>query len=313
MLRFIRAAWPACAPGHQPKHVSDRCVASRYVAAAIVCILCLLPAEAHLSSYGITQTRNFNGYQLSVTFPSVSRPAEAERARVEREQGWLLERATALSAQAFDHYVRGTHPYVGVRANLLPTQAATADGGYWRTSPVALLDGVEITLFVQPNIPDRVRNQVPRDFLLSQLAKGGVLSTPTERAPLPRSTDTRGPEQVLEHGLYSIAQLIYAQENRARIDAAIAREGMTSRMGIVLQGIRLTLDGAPIADALFVAALALPPSPRAKTVEALLDLSPRTDLAQVRKWVAQVEENRRGNYVELSSTPAPPPSPTPVR
>ncbi len=228
---------------------------------------------------------------------------------MEREQARLLERATALSAKPFDHYVRGTHPYVGGRANLLPTQAATADGSYFRTSPVALLDGVEITLFVHPNIPDRIRNQVPRDFLLSQLAQGGVLSTPTERAQRPRSTDTRGPEHALEHGLYSIAQLIYAQENRARIDAAIARDGMTSRMGIVLQGIRSTRDGAPIADALFVAALSRPQSPRAKTIEALLDLSPRTDLAQVRKWVAQVEEHRRGNYVDLSPAPAP----TPVR
>ena len=81
MLRFIRAAWPACAPGHQPKHVSDRCAASRHVAAAIVCILCLLPAEAHLSSYGITQTRNFNGYQLSVTFRRAAYNAALTRRR----------------------------------------------------------------------------------------------------------------------------------------------------------------------------------------------------------------------------------------
>ena len=77
MLRFIRAAWPAGVSGRQPEHFSDRCVASRHVAAAILCILCLLPAEAHLSSYGITQTRNFNGYQLSVTFPSLANKLQA--------------------------------------------------------------------------------------------------------------------------------------------------------------------------------------------------------------------------------------------
>ena len=81
MLRFIRAAWPACGSGNQPKHVSDRCVTSRHIAAAILCILCLLPAEAHLSSYGITQTRNFNGYQLSVTFHRAAYNAGLTRRR----------------------------------------------------------------------------------------------------------------------------------------------------------------------------------------------------------------------------------------
>ena len=34
------------------------------MATALSALICLLPAEAHLSSYGLSSTRNFKGYQL---------------------------------------------------------------------------------------------------------------------------------------------------------------------------------------------------------------------------------------------------------
>lgn len=273
----------------------------RWLALWVLACCCLFPMEAHVSSYGLSTQRNFKGYQLSVTFPSAPQPSARERARVQDEQQRLLERATALAEKAFAHYVRGQHPYVAVRKLVLSEQLWTPDATFWRTSPFALLDGVEIVLFVQPNVPDRVRTQVVRDFLLSQLAKGGVLSTPADRAQFPAETDRRSPEHALELGLFSLSQVIYALRNRAAIDAAIARSA-GSASGLHLQGIRATLDGLPITDALFEAALALPPSPRAQTIRKLLDLSPRTELAQVRTWAMQLDEHARDSYID----PAPP-------
>lgn len=267
------------------------------MATALSALICLLPAEAHLSSYGLSSTRNFKGYQLAVTFPSAPNPSPRERARVEAEQQQRLDRASTLAAQAFAHYVRGTHPYVAVRSVVLPDQTDSPDARFWRTSPIALADEVEVTLFVQPELPDRIRNQVSRDFLLSQLAPGGVLST-SALAQQPKPSDPRPPEHVLDLGLYSLSQVVYALHNRARIDAAIAREGSRTATGILLQGIRATLDGQPIADALFEAARTLPPSPRAQTVQKLLDLSPRTDLAQVRRWAALLDARQRENYID---------------
>lgn len=274
---------------------------ARAIAFAVFAITCLLPSEAHLSSYGLSTSRSFKGYQLSVTFPSAPKPSAGEQARAHSEQQRALDRAAALAERAFAHYVRGTHPFVAVRSVVLPEQTAAPDAKYWRTSAVTLLDGVEVVLFVQPNLPDRVRNQVPRDFLLSQLSTGGVLSTPAERTQLPRSTDPRPPEAALEQGLFSMSQLVYAVQNRDRIDAALASEGLSPASRILLQGIRATLVGQPITDALFEAALPLPPSPRAQSIQQLLDLSPRTDPAQVKKWVAHLDVYKQANYVDLPS------------
>jgi hypothetical protein len=277
-------------------------VTPRWIAALFCAVLCLLPSEAHLSSYGLSQSRDFRGYQLSVTFPSQPSPSVSERARVEREQRARLDRATALAAQAFAHYVRGQHPYVAVRAVVLPDQPAGPDTSAWRTSPLELLDGVEIILRVRPGISDRIRSQVRRDFLLSQLAAGGILSTPALLAQQPVPRDPRKPEAVLAAGLFSLSQIVHALASRARIDAAIAREGSATAIGILLQGIRCTLDGQPLPESLFTAALALPPAPRAQTVQKLLDLSPRTDDSQVRTWAAHVSEQRRGSYIDPEPT-----------
>lgn len=251
-----------------------------------------------MTSYGISTGRNFKGYHLEVSFPSAPHPSPAERERARSEQQQLLDRAASLAARAFSHYVGGSHPYVAVRSVVLRAQDASQAAEFWRTSPVELLDGVEIVLFVQPNLSDRVRNQVRRDFLLSQLAPGGVLSSPEHLAQLTKKLDPRPPARVLELGLYSMSQIVYALKNRAHIEQAVQTEGARSPSGILLQAVLATLDGKPIADALVEAAAALPPGPRAQTFERLLELSPCSDPAQVRKWAGYLEEHRRANYID---------------
>ena len=103
---------------------------------------------------------------------------------------------------------------------------------------------------------------------------------------------------MLEHGLYNVHQVVYAIHNRDRIRQSISTVGPGSQRGIVLQAIAAVLDGKPIPSALTDATLLLPPTPKADTFALLLDLSPRTDAAQVQRWVSQLGDLHRSRYVD---------------
>lgn len=260
----------------------------------------LLPSEGHLSSYGYSGGRNYKGYHLSKKFTTGPNPPAAERGQLDAQLQKSLDAAAALAAKAFAHYVKGNHPYVAVREYVLDQQEYAPDAGFWRTSGVALLDDVELTMFVKPNISDLIRNQIPRDFLLSQLSPGGVLSSEKEVSRFSPSSDPRPPEVVLEHGLYSVNQLLYALRNRSRIKKSLTTLPPASAEVLQLRAIEATLDNTALPPAVIDAALALPPGPRARTFKLFLDLSPRTDRAQVVRWAANLEEHTRAQYVDAS-------------
>lgn len=262
-----------------------------------VCVL-LFPREGYVTSHGVSAGFRYKGYSVAKSIPSDPNATKADRAAIDAEMKESLLHGNPIAARAFSHYVQGKHPYVAVLSYLLPDVKDETESVFWRTSPVELLAGVEVTLFVKPNIPDVIRNQIPRDFLLSQLSPGGVLSKQGGLSEFPKPTDSRPPEVVLEHGLYNVHQVVYAIHNRDRIRQSISTVGPGSQRGIVLQAIAAVLDGKPIPSALTDAALLLPPTPKADTFALLLDLSPRTDAAQVQRWVSQLGDLQRSRYVD---------------
>lgn len=269
-----------------------------------VCTLVLLavlfhPTEAHLTSYGYSTSQNERGYSLSASAPADPQAPARERSRLQTERTGALVRVAPLARQAFTHYVQGTHPYVGVRDHVLPQQQAGVGGDFWRTSPIEILDGVEITLFVRSQIPDWVRNQVRRDFLLSQLSPGGILSAQGGLSQFrkPAADDQRRPDAVLEHGLYATSVIVHALHRRDRIRQEMTQSA-DARVRVLLAAIDATLDGKPIGAPLVDAARALPRNPRAEMFELFLNLSPRTDAAQVTAWLGELEPQRRSQFRE---------------
>jgi len=138
--------------------------------------------------------RYFKGFKVSITTQvgcatTHDYPTQERTEATQRHQDLVLSKADKLAVGAFEHFVKGQHPFTRFLGYLNsdlylkpkpPFDFLTQDVvGTLEWTDQIYLQQLEIHLYLKPNVPAIVRTKLCYDFLLSQTSrKGSDIFTP---------------------------------------------------------------------------------------------------------------------------------------